>query len=55
MDDEDNEECPFALQSRKFDDNRNLSEEFSRKTLVQAIDDKLEKYGQFVWRYFWTG
>ena len=56
MDYEDKDECPLALRSRKFDDTReDMDEEFSRRTLMQAIDDKLEKYGQFIWRCFRPG
>ncbi|KAL8819761.1 MAG: hypothetical protein Q9191_007664, partial [Dirinaria sp. TL-2023a] len=51
MDDEDKEECPLALRSRKIDDGRqDIEEEYSRKTLLQEIDDKLEKYDQLVSR-----
>ena len=49
MDDEDKEECPLALKSRKVDNGReDIDEEFSRKTLLQEIDAKLEKYGKRV-------
>ena len=48
MDDEDKDECPLALQSRKIDDSRqDIDDEFSRKTLIQEIDNKLENYGAF--------
>ena len=47
MDDEDKDDCPLALKSRKVDDSReDIDEEFSRKTLINKIDDKLEKYGK---------
>ena len=48
MDDEDKADCPLALRSRKFDDSRrDIEDQFSRKTLLENIDDKLEKYGEF--------
>lgn len=51
MDDEDKDEFPLALRSRKIDDGRqDIEEEYSRKTLLQEIDDKLEKYDQLVSR-----
>ena len=43
LDDEDQEENPKALQSRKLDDAREGS---YRRGLIQLIDDKLEEYGR---------
>ena len=45
MDDEDVDIAPEALKSRKFDDAR--TEEPSRKSLINAIDEKLKEYGMF--------
>ena len=42
LDDEDQEEMPKALKSRKLDDVREGS---YRKALIQTIDDKLKEYG----------
>lgn len=47
MDDEDKEDCPLALKSRKVDDSRkDIDEEKSRKTLIEEIETKLEQYGR---------
>ena len=43
LDDEDREEMPKALKSRKLDDVREGS---YRSGLIQTIDDKLKEYGQ---------
>lgn len=49
MDDEDKDECPVALQSRKKDDGREeIDYEFSRQKLIQDIDDKLKQYGMYI-------
>ena len=48
MDEEDKDEYPLALSSRKMDDeNRpDIPEEHSRKTLIMQIDEKLKQYGR---------
>lgn len=48
MDDEDKDEYPIALRSRKMDEeNRpDVPEEYSRKTLITQIDEKLKQYGR---------
>lgn len=48
MDDEDKEDYPIALSSRKMDDeNRpDIEEEHSRRTLITQIDEKLKQYGR---------
>ena len=48
MDAEDKELLPIALQSRKADEERDEDERYSRKTLMQKIDDKLKEYGKHV-------
>ncbi len=48
MDAEDKELLPLALRSRKMDEDRDEDERFSRKTLIQKIDDKLKQYGKFM-------
>lgn len=47
MDELDKEEKPVALQSRKVDDLRNDIEEeqYTRKFLINTIDQKLKEYG----------
>ena len=45
LDDEDLEENPKALKSRKLDDAREGS---YRRGLIQLIDDKLEEYGRLL-------
>lgn len=50
MDDEDEELLPLALQSRKRDEERDEEEQYSRKTLIQKIDDKLKQYGKYTQR-----
>lgn len=44
LDDEDKDDAPKALKSRKLDDVREGS---YRKGLIQQIDDKLKEYGLF--------
>ena len=44
LDDEDEQEMPRALKSRKLDDVREGS---YRRGLIQTIDDKLKEYGKF--------
>ena len=41
------EESRLALMSRKTDEARNEDPQYSRKTLIQKIDDKLKQYGEF--------
>lgn len=49
MDDEDKDECPLALRSRKMDDGREeIDYEYSRQKLIQDIDDKLKQYGKYL-------
>lgn len=36
----------LALMSRKKDEARNEDPQYSRKTLIQKIDDKLKQYGE---------
>ena len=48
MDDEDKDEYPIALYSRKMDDETrpDIPEEYSRRTLIMQIDEKLKQYGK---------
>lgn len=49
MDDEDKDECPKALQSRKTDEGRKeIDYKWSRQQLIQDIDDKLKQYGKYI-------
>ena len=45
MDNEDKEIDPIRLRSRKTDEERDENPQFSRKTLMQRIDEKLKLYG----------
>ena len=48
---EDNDVLPIALRSRKADEERDEDEQYTRKTLVQKIDDKLKQYGKYSFSY----
>lgn len=49
MDDEDKEECPLGLKSREFDELRDdFEEQYTRKFLINTIDQKLKEYGTLV-------
>lgn len=46
MDGLDKDELPLALTSRKIDDGRDdIEEQYTRKTLINTIDQKLKEYG----------
>ena len=45
LDEDDNENRPLALQSRKDDENNDPDPKSGRKILMQKIDDKLKEYG----------
>ena len=44
-DQEDAQDCPLALRSRKTDEGR-PQDEYSRKPLIEKIDAKLKEYGE---------
>lgn len=47
MDELDKRDCPLSLRSRKTDEERgDIDEEYTRKTLIKKIDDKLKEYGK---------
>lgn len=46
MDGDDKEHRPFALQSRRLDEEREIDPLFSRKALMKKISDKLKEYGK---------
>ena len=46
VDADDEEKREFALHSRKRDEETDKDPVYSRKILIQKIDDKLEEYGQ---------
>lgn len=48
LDDDDNEKRGLALQSRKFDEQTDKDPVYSRKVLIQKIDNKLKEYGKLV-------
>lgn len=50
-DQEDAQDCPLALRSRKTDEER-PQDAFSRKPLIQKIDAKLKEYGETL-NLFW--
>ncbi|MCJ1267159.1 hypothetical protein MMC22_007044 [Lobaria immixta] len=51
MDGLDKDELPLALRSRKIDDERNdIEEQYTRKTLINTIDQKLKEYDDIVRR-----
>ena len=45
LDADDAEKREMALQSRKFDEQTDKDPIYSRKVLMQKIDDKLKEYG----------
>ena len=45
LDDEDRVDHPDRLQSRKLDEHEDKDPIYSRKALIQKIDDKLKEYG----------
>ena len=45
LDADDEEKRPLALQSRKHDEQTDKDPVYSRKVLIQKIDDKLKDYG----------
>ncbi len=46
LDADDNKKRDFALMSRKRDEETDKDPIYSRKVLIQTIDDKLKEYGQ---------
>ena len=46
LDADDKEKRDFALHSRKQDEATDKDPVYSRKVLIQKIDDKLKEYGQ---------
>ena len=46
LDADDEEKRTFALHSRKRDEETDKDPVYSRKALIQKIDDKLKEYGQ---------
>lgn len=46
LDADDEEKRPLALQSRKHDEQTDKDPVYSRKVLIQKIDDKLKEYGK---------
>jgi hypothetical protein len=46
LDDDDNEKRAIALTSRKFDEQTEKDPVYSRKVLIQKIDNKLKEYGK---------
>lgn len=46
LDDDDKEKRELALKSRKFDEQTDKDPVYSRKVLIQKIDDKLKEYGK---------
>jgi len=46
LDDDDNEKRAIALTSRKFDEQTDKDPVYSRKVLIQKIDNKLKEYGK---------
>ena len=47
LDADDAKHRPIALQSRKRDEETDDNPVYSRKALIQKIDDKLKQYGQY--------
>lgn len=45
LDADDEEQRPLALRSRKHDEQTDKDPIYSRKVLIQKIDDKLKEYG----------
>ena len=52
LDDDDKEKRAIALQSRKYDEQTDKDPTYSRKVLIQKIDDKLKEYGTNSWPSF---
>ena len=48
LDADDGQKRPLALQSRKRDEETDNDPVYSRKVLIQKIDDKLRQYGQYI-------
>lgn len=48
LDADDEKKRDFALKSRKWDEETDEDPVYSRKVLIQKIDDKLKEYGQHV-------
>lgn len=46
LDDDDKMNRPLALTSRKLDEETDRDPVYSRKVLIQKIDDKLKEYGE---------
>lgn len=46
LDADDHEKRPLALESRKYDEQTDKDPVYSRKVLIQKIDDKLKEYGK---------
>lgn len=51
LDADDEEKREFALKSRKRDEETDKDPVYSRKVLIQKIDDKLKEYGQHTLLY----
>ena len=47
LDADDAKHRPLALKSRKRDEETDDDPVYSRKVLIQKIDDKLKQYGQY--------
>lgn len=48
LDADDQENRPMALTSRKHDEQTDKDPVYSRKVLIQKIDDKLKEYGKHI-------
>lgn len=54
LDTDDDENRPLALQSRKHDEQTDKDPVYSRKVLIQKIDDKLKEYGKSTFHTTWN-
>ena len=54
LDADDEENRPLALQSRKHDEQTDKDPVYSRKVLIQKIDDKLKEYGKATSQFTWN-
>lgn len=52
LDDDDKVNRDLALQSRKHDEETDKDPVYSRKVLIQKIDDKLKEYGKHTQLFF---
>ena len=55
LDNDDKEKRAIALQSRKYDEATDKDPVYSRKVLIQKIDDKLKEYGEYSYHSFALG